>query len=137
MREFRLSLYTPAGTLVKNLACNEAYIPTCRGELNILPEHTHILTSLSTGILTAKTNAGDRHFSITAGVLKVLGDEIIILSTTSEDAGIIDIERAKAAERKAASRLDSENEALTDVMLIKFQRKLERAKMRIRLANLR
>ncbi|MDA8793789.1 hypothetical protein N9N67_11125 [Bacteriovoracaceae bacterium] len=136
MREFRLSLYTPAGTLVKNLACNEAYIPTCRGELNILPEHTHILTSLSTGILTAKTNSGDRHFSITAGVLKVLGDEIIVLSTTSEDSGVIDIERAKAAEHKAASRLDS-NEALTDVHLIKFQRKLERAKMRIRLANLK
>jgi F-type H+-transporting ATPase subunit epsilon len=136
MREFRLSLYTPAGTIVKDLTCNEAYIPTCRGELNILPEHTHILTSLSTGILTAKTNAGERHFSITAGVLKVLGDEIIVLSTTSEDAGVIDIERAKSAEAKAQSRLASE-EAMTDVHMIKFQRKLERARMRIKLGNLR
>jgi hypothetical protein len=46
------------------------------------------------------------------------------------------VERAKAAKAKAASRLAGESN-LSDVELIKFRRKLERADMRLRLGNLR
>ena len=45
-------------------------------------------------------------------------------------------ERAKSARAKAASRLAGES-SLTDVDLIKYRRKLERADMRLRLANLK
>jgi F-type H+-transporting ATPase subunit epsilon len=136
MKDFKFSLYTPSGILVKDLVCNEAFIPTVKGEINVLPEHTHILSQLDTGIITLKTSSGDRNFSVTTGVGKVIKNEIIILSMTSEDAGVIDIERAKAAEAKAQSRL-SGDDSLSNVDLIKFQRKLERAKMRVRLANLK
>lgn len=133
---FKLNLYTPKGVVVKDLECNDIIIPTVRGEINILPDHTHILTELSTGILTAKTSMGARHFSVTAGLCRVLKDTVTILSFTSERAEDIDIERAKAAKAKAHDRL-SGKDTLNDVDLIKFRRKLERAELRIRLANLK
>lgn len=131
---FKLNLFTPKGVVIKDLECNDIIIPTVRGEINILPDHTHILTELSTGVMTAKTSLGARHFSVTAGLCRVLKDTVTILSFTSEKAEDVDLERAKAAKAKAVDRL-SGKENLTDVDLIKFRRKLERAELRIRLAN--
>jgi F-type H+-transporting ATPase subunit epsilon len=133
---FKLNLFTPKGVVIKDLECNDIVIPTVRGEINILPEHTHILTELSTGILTAKTPMGVRHFSVTAGLCRVLQDTVTILSFTSERAEDIDLERAKTAKAKAHDRL-SGKESLSDVDLIKFRRKMERAELRLRLANLK
>lgn len=133
---FKLNLFTPKGVVIKDLECNDITIPTVRGEINILPEHTHILTELSTGVMTAKSPMGTRHFSVTAGLCRVLKDTVTILSFTSERADEIDIERAKSAKAKAMDRL-SGKDSLSDVDLIKFRRKLERAELRIRLANLK
>ncbi len=133
---FKLNLFTPKGVVIKGLECNDIVIPTVRGEINILPEHTHILTELSTGVLTAKTPMGLRHFSVTAGLCRVLQDTVTILSFTSERSEDIDLERAKSAKAKAMDRL-SGKDGLNDVDLIKFRRKLERAELRLRLANLK
>lgn len=137
MAAFKLNLYTPKGVIVKDLECNDIVIPTVRGDINILPDHTHILTELGTGILTARTETGTRHFSVTAGLCRVLKDTVTILSFTSEKAMDIDVERAKATKKKAEDRLAGRAESLTDIDLIKFRRKLERADMRLKLANLK
>lgn len=133
---FKLNLNTPKGVVVRDLECSDIVVPTVRGEINILPDHTHILTELSSGVLTAKTSMGVRHFSVTAGLCRVMKDTVTVLSFTSEKPEDIDIERAKAAKAKAASRLAGEA-SLSDVDLIKYHRKHERAEMRLRLANLR
>lgn len=137
MAAFKLNLYTPKGAVVVGLECHDIVVPTTRGEINILPEHTHILTELGTGILTSKlANGQARHFSVTAGLCRVMQDTVTVLSFTSEKVEDVDVERAKAAKAKAISRLAGESN-LSDIELIKFRRKLERAEMRLRLANLR
>jgi F-type H+-transporting ATPase subunit epsilon len=136
MAAFKLNLFTPNGVIIKGLECDDLVIPTCRGEINVLPNHTHILTELSTGVLTTKSSSGTRHFSVTAGFCKVLAGEVNVLSYTSETPDQIDIERAKSAKAKAESRLQGQD-SLSDVQMIKFRRKLERSLMRIRLANLK
>lgn len=135
MSSFTLNIFTPAGVVVRGLKCESLIIPTTSGEINVLPEHIHILSQLGTGILTAVTNMGNRHFSCTAGLVKVLKDEVTVLSYTSENPEDIDIERAKSAKAKAESRLKSAS-ALSGVEYIKFNRKLERAQMRIKLAKM-
>tara|TARA_B100001971_G_scaffold213155_1_gene245634 strand:+ start:231845 stop:232261 length:417 start_codon:yes stop_codon:yes gene_type:complete len=135
MSNFKLNIFTPNGVVIKGMECNELFIPTTSGEINVLKDHTHVLSEVSTGILTAKTGMGDRHFSMTSGLVKVLGEEITVLSTTSEKAEDIDIERAKSAKAKAQSRL-SEIDKLTSIDQIKFKRKLERADIRIKLKEL-
>ena len=134
MSEFKLNIFTPNGIIIKGLNCESFIVPTINGEINVLPGHINLISELATGVLSAKTSMGSRNFSMTAGLLKVIGNEVNVLSTTSETAEQIDIERANAAKAKAESRL-SGKEALTDVQTLKFQRKLERAKMRIHLAN--
>lgn len=136
MAAFKLNLYTPKGVVIKDLECDDLVIPTVRGQINILPEHTHILTELSTGVMAVKTSMGTRHFTVTAGLCRVLKDTVTILAFTSEKAEDIDVERAKAAKAKAMDRL-SGKEAISDVDLIKFRRKLERAELRLRAANLK
>ena len=136
MSSFNLNIFTPNGIILKEMGCESFVVPTATGEINVLPGHINLISELATGILTAKTDMGERHFSMTAGLLKVIGNEVNVLSTTSEGSDKIDIERAKAAEHKAQSRLQSSDE-LTTVEMIKFRRKLERAQMRIRLANLK
>lgn len=135
MSNFKLNIYTPGGPVVQNMACEELTIPTATGLINVLKGHTHLISELDTGILKAKVgNEGTRHFTIAGGLLKILGSEVKVLAKTSEAPEKIDIERAKAAEKKAQSRLEG---SLPTVETIKFRRKLERAKNRIRLANLK
>ena len=134
MSNFNLNIFTPNGVILKGLECESFIIPTANGEINVLPGHMNLISELATGILTAKTSLGDRKFSITAGLLKVVEKEINVLSTTSEKAEDIDIQRAQSAQKKAESRLQG-NTSLTDVDIIKFRRKLERARMRIKLGS--
>ena len=136
MAAFKLNIFTPNGVIVKGLDCDELIIPTIRGEINVLPLHTHILTELGTGIISVKGHNINRHFSVTAGFCKVLKDEVTILAITAETPEQIDVERAKSAKAKAESRLQGQ-ENLNDIQLIKFRRKLERAHVRARLANLK
>ncbi len=133
---FKLDILTPNGVVVKGLTCKEILVPTVRGEIDILEGHTHVLTKLSTGIVTAKDLEGkDWCFSVTHGTCKVLGDSVSILSMTSESAEKIDLDRAKdaldKAEKKLAEAIESDSE------LEKFRRKKARAEMRIKLAYTR
>jgi F-type H+-transporting ATPase subunit epsilon len=136
MSSFNLNIFTPNGIVLKGLECESFIVPTINGEINVLPGHINLISELATGVLTAKTGMGNRNFSMTAGLLKVIGNEVNVLSTTSEDSDNIDIERAKSAKAKAESRLKSD-QVLDTVQMVKFKRKLERASMRIRLANLK
>ena len=138
MSNFHVNIYTPNGSVIKGLHCEELIIPTMNGEINVLEGHTHVISEVDHGILTAKKtgNGADRHFTMTAGLCKILGKEVTILSTTSECIEDIDIERAHVAKAKAESRLETAA-ALTDVDRIKFERKLKRSKLRIEAANLK
>lgn len=136
MAYFKVDLYTPAGAVVKGESADSLFIPTCQGEINILPEHTHIVSSLSTGVVTLKAASGDRHFSVTAGICKVLKNHVTILALTSEKAEAIDLERAQKAQQRAKEKLSGKTH-LEELELVKYRRKLERAEMRIRLAYLK
>ena len=135
MSNFNLNIFTPNGVTVSGVHCAELTIPTEVGQINVLKGHTHIITELGTGVLKAKLENGQaRHFTIAGGLCKVLGKEVTILAKTSESPESIDLERAQAAKSKAESRLSGN---ASTVEVVKFQRKLERAKNRIRLANLK
>lgn len=135
MSNFTLNIYTPNGIVAEGYSCDELTVPTSTGQINILKGHTHIISKLTTGILIAKVNATqNRHFTVAGGLIKVLGNKVTVLAKTSEKAESIDMERAKSAKSKAESRLSS---GVSSVETIKYQRKLERSKNRLKLANLK
>lgn len=135
MAYYSVDIYTPSKVVIKGLEANELIIPTERGEIDVLPEHTHVVTKIGTGVLTAKTAEGEKHFAMSHGIVKVLKDKVTILATTSEPSVLIDLDRAKAAQEKAQSMLEG-GKALTDVEVTKYQRKLSRSQVRVKLALL-
>jgi F-type H+-transporting ATPase subunit epsilon len=124
--------------VVRGLKVETLLIPTIKGQIQVLPDHTHIVETLCTGILKAKLlqESNHRYFSITTGLVKIQGTQVTILSHVCEALDKIDLDRAKKALELAQLKLAKTDE-LSDIEIIKYQRKLERAKMRMEMAYLR
>jgi F-type H+-transporting ATPase subunit epsilon len=136
MNYFTVDILTPSKILAKNIPAESLLIPTTRGQINVLENHTHLVTKLSTGVLTIFGGAdyADRSFSMTTGVCKILENKIMILSSTSEENVDIDVERAKLALKRAEEKLSNTNGLSVDEVE-KYQRKVERAKLRIQMSE--
>jgi len=134
MSSYKVDIFTPSSVVAKELSAKSLLVPTTRGQINLLEDHTHMITKLATGILTVTDGNSETHFSMTTGVCKILNDKVTILSAVTEQAHEIDFERAKAALEKAQEKLKSDS--LTDLQLIKYRRKIERAEVRIKMAYL-
>ncbi len=135
MNNYTVDILTPSKIVAKGIPAESLLVPTVRGQINVLKDHTHIVSKLSTGIVTVfgGEDDPDRYFSVTTGICKVLDDKVILLSNTSEEDHEIDVERAKASLKHAEEMLQAE--ALTDEELTKFRRKVERARLRVQLAS--
>lgn len=136
MNYFTVDVLTPEKVVAKDVPAESMLIPTVRGQINILPHHTHLINRLSTGVLSIFGGADDpdRHFSVTYGICKVLEDKVIIMSHTSEENTKISAERAEEALNAALERLNS-GDALSDDEIEKYRRKAERAQLRMQLAQ--
>jgi len=137
MSFFKLDIFTPSNIVAKEMDADSFLIPTVNGQINVLPEHTHVISKLGTGLLTVKKEgAKDENFTVTSGICKVLHNKVTILSTTTERAKDVDPERAKKALEKALKKLKGD-ESLSDEELTKYERKVSRAEMRIAAAMLK
>ncbi len=136
MRYFSVDILSPSKIVAKNLQAESLLIPTERGQINVLENHTHLITKLGTGVMSVFGGAdyGDRHFSITTGVCKILDNKIIILSNVAEESTDVDGERAKLALKNAEDKLKN-TDGLSLDEIEKYRRKVERARLRIQLAE--
>jgi F-type H+-transporting ATPase subunit epsilon len=135
MSHFRVDILSPSSVIAKGVEADSIFVPSVVGQLNILKDHTHIVTELSPGVVSLVTVGGKkREFFVTKGVLKVLNNEVTLLVGVGEDAGKIDLNRAKLAEEKATEKLKNTSQLNNDEIL-KYQRKLERARTRLAIAK--
>jgi F-type H+-transporting ATPase subunit epsilon len=99
-----LEIATPERLLVRE-DVGEVQIPGKDGYLGILPGHAPLLGLLGTGFLTYTTGSRKRYLAVNGGFLEVLPDHVRVLADTAEKAEEIDVERAKAAARRAQDQL--------------------------------
>jgi F-type H+-transporting ATPase subunit epsilon len=134
MNNYTVDILTPSKIVAKGIPAESLLVPTVRGQINVLKDHTHIVSKLSTGIVTVfgGEDDPDRYFSVTTGVCKVLDNKVIVLANTSEEDHEIDVDRAKEALKHAQEKLQS---SLNDEELTKYRRKVERAQLRVQLAS--
>ncbi|MCY4524405.1 MAG: ATP synthase F1 subunit epsilon [Halobacteriovoraceae bacterium] len=137
MNCFTVDILTPGRILARNLPAESVIVPTLKGQINLLEGHTHVITGLSTGLLSVfgGPDDPDHHFSITTGVGKVLGDKITILADVGEEADEIDEERAQRALENAQDIL--KNKSLSSWEFTKYERKLARARLRLQLVKMK
>lgn len=135
MNYFTVDILTPSKIVAKDIPAESLLVPTVKGQINVLAHHTHIVSKLETGLISVFGGAddADRFFTVSTGVCKVLDNKITILAGTSEEKAEIDQVRAEEALKNAEDVLNTQ--ALTDEEYQKWQRKKERAQLRIQLSQ--
>ena len=82
--------------------------PGVEGSFEVLRGHAPMLAATQVGTVTVTTMTGERvSFATSGGFVEVLDNHVIMLAETAEPAGEIDVERARAAEERAAERLEA------------------------------
>lgn len=99
-----LEIVTPHG-LVFSGNVDEITAAGTDGEFGVLPGHAYFATTLEIGILTYRIGSEKKFFFINQGYAEVGPDKVFILSDSAEASEDIDVERAKAAIKRAEERL--------------------------------
>jgi len=95
-----LEIVTPERPLTRE-EVTEAQIPGKNGYMGILPGHAALLGQLGAGLLSYVAGGRRRYLSVCGGFLEVLPGHVRVLADAAERAEEIDVERAKAALRRA------------------------------------
>ncbi len=104
---FKLTLVTPQKRLLSEVEVEEIIVPADRGELNILPGHAPLMTTLRAGIFRARLK-GETEFksaAISWGYCEVSPTGVSVLADTAEWPDEISKERATQQYQLAQSRL--------------------------------
>lgn len=126
---FTLTLVTPEKKLVSGAEIEEAFVPAFMGELNILPGHAPLMTTLETGDLRYRLKGESKfyHVAISWGYCQVNPEGVNVLAETAERPEDIDVARAEATRKAAEEKMmaDASPEELE-----KYRKKIARATVR-------
>src|SRR3954464_15843282 len=95
-----LEVATPERALVREHV-SEVEIPGKSGYLGVLPGHAPLLGLLGHGTLTYVSGTKKHYIAIHLGFLEIMDDHVRVLANIAEPAEEIDVQRAKAALKKA------------------------------------
>ena len=127
-----LEIVTPQG-LVFSEEVDEVTASGSEGEFGVLPGHVPFVTTLKIGMLTCKKGTEGKFFFVNWGYAEVGGEKVMVLADSAERSEEIDVERAKAAMKRAEERLKKAEE----IDFTRAESSLERAVTRVQVAELR
>ncbi len=99
-----LEVATPERQLVRE-DVESVQAPAKGGYIGILPGHAPLASQLGTGFLTYSCGGRKRYLSVSGGFLEVLPDRVRVLADVAERAEEIDVERARAALKRAQEQI--------------------------------
>jgi F-type H+-transporting ATPase subunit epsilon len=127
-----LEVVTPYG-LILSEEVDEVVCAGSEGEFGVLPGHVPFFTTLKIGMLTYKKGNATRYVFVNWGYAEVEPDKVRILADSAEKSEDIDVERAKAAMKRAEERLKQ----AADVDFTRATSSVERSVTRIQVAERR
>ena len=124
---------TPTRQLVEGEDVEEVFVPAHRGELNILPDHAPMVTTLQPGVLKYRPAGGSELVTmvITWGYCEVHPEGVTILAETAETSEEIDRAAAEAALEEGQEKLLG---TLTEDEFEEYERQVQRARVRVEAA---
>lgn len=128
--KLKLEIVTPYG-LVLSDDVDEVVCAGSEGEFGVLPGHVPFLTTLKIGMLTYKKGNAIRHVFVNSGYAEAGAEKILVLADSAEKSENIDVERAKAAMKRAEERLKKQE----NIDIARATASLERALTRIQVAE--
>ncbi len=127
---FTLTLVTPEKKLLAGKEVEEVFIPAFRGEIDILPGHAPLMTTLTTGVLRYREKGSSEvhPVAISWGYCQVSPVGVNVLAETAERPEEIDLPRVEKSMSEAEQRLSQTD---MDVELLeKTLQKIDRARVR-------
>jgi len=128
---FTLNLVTPEKRVVTDVEIDEVIVPGERGQLDILPGHAPLVTTLQTGIMKYRLRGeSELHTAVVSwGYCEIHPLGVTVLADLAES--VEEIDRAQAT-----AHLETVQQTLLDPLLEAdqievWQRKLEHARARI------
>lgn len=108
---FKLSLVTPEKKITLDQEIDEVTVPAFAGELNILPGHAPLMTTLEAGTLRFKTKGSSEatKFAISWGYCQVSPDGVTVLAESAIQAHEIEIKVVEDHLRAHEAKLGSES----------------------------
>lgn len=117
---FKLTVITPEKTFYDGEA-EQVIVRTTEGDIGILANHISLVASLPSGPMKITSESGVRAAAVSAGLIKVGGNEVHIFADAVEWADEIDIEWANRskenAEQRIAARKSDRDFALAELKL--------------------
>lgn len=78
--------------------CESLVVPTLQGQYGILPNHSNMISAVIPGTLTYKLpGSPEKQAAVSAGLVKVENDEVLVLVDSAERPEDIDENRARRA----------------------------------------
>jgi F-type H+-transporting ATPase subunit epsilon len=99
-----LEIVTPDRALVTEQV-DEVQVPGSEGYFGVLPGHAPLLASLHVGELWYRIGQEKHHLAIAFGFVEVLPDRVTVLARVAERESDIDVDRAKAAMKRAEEHM--------------------------------
>jgi F-type H+-transporting ATPase subunit epsilon len=107
--KLKLEIVTPYG-LILSEDVDEVICSGSEGEFGVLPGHVPFFTTLKIGMLAYKKGNSTKYVFVNWGYAEVGPERVMILADSAEKSEDIDIERAKAAMKRAEERLKKTEE---------------------------
>lgn len=128
---FKLTIVTPEKRLVLNQEIEEVTLPAFKGELNVLPGHAPMITTLETGVLKWKLKGQEaqKTAAISWGYCQVSVEGVNILADIAKLPEEIDLASTEELVKNSETKLGGET--LNDVEWNQVQRELALARASI------
>ena len=95
MKSFKIHILEADNTFYEG-ECESLMVPTSNGQYGVLAGHSNTITAIVPGIMTYRTPGGeDRLASVSAGLLKIENNDVLVLVDAAERPEDIDANRAR------------------------------------------
>ena len=133
-----LRVITP-DKIVLDTTATSIRLPAVDGSMGVLSGHAPMVAALDVGELLYTENGQQQSIFVSGGFAEVRSNTVRIVSEAGERPGDIDEARAREAEERARKRLDESRGlgAAGSVDILRAELALRRARMRLRVKNLR
>lgn len=128
--KLKLEVVTPYGLVISE-EVDEVVCSGSEGEFGVLPGHVPFFTTLKIGMLAYKIGNTVKYVFVNWGYAEAGPDRVLVLADSAEKAEDIDVERAKAAMKRAEERLKK----IEEFDFARATSSLERAVTRIQIAQ--
>lgn len=98
------------------------------GDLGILPRHAPLITSLQPCVFRIQKDGQWSRYAVSGGFMEVRDNQVVVLANAAESPEEIDVDRAKAAKKRAEERIASQK---ADIDLVRAKAALLRALSRL------